>query len=140
MSENGNTPERKLSRTAWKPGQSGNPKGRPPKDESLSGVLRKFASEKVPAKLLASALPHLTPAQRRGLTWKQGIVAKICELALRGDLKAAELVFERIDGKVALKVDIAGRIRTMAEAFGMDPDEAIAEAELILSGMNEKEV
>lgn len=130
-SSNGDSPMKRSS--SWKKGQSGNPAGRPPKVESLTSYLRNMTHKAAPASLLKKAFPNMTATQRKNMTYKQAMIAKLLELAVGGDLRAIELVFERVDGKVAMKVNIVNRLRTFAEAYGLDPDEAVQEAEAILS-------
>ncbi len=62
------------SGTSWEPGQSGNPAGRPPKDEALTDVLR-------------------------GLVDKEDIAKKLIEVANKGDVGALKYVYDRLDGK-----------------------------------------
>ncbi len=78
-------------RGRWRPGYSGNPRGRPPKGQALSEHLRNVLAEEVEtvggcrvtrARLLAKAL---------------------VERATAGDMRAARLVLEHVDGKPAPK-------------------------------------
>lgn len=72
----------------WKPGQSGNPGGRPKKklvDELLTELLE--ASESGEARLIAK---------------------KLIALAKKGDTVAAKLVAERTQGKPMQKVEVSG--------------------------------
>jgi hypothetical protein len=81
-------PAEHLKGFQWKPGQSGNPGGRPKKklvDECLEELLEAADSEH--AKALAISL-----------------IAK----ALNGDTKAAQLVAERTQGKPSQKVEVSG--------------------------------
>jgi len=38
-----------------------------------------------------------------------------------------------LDAPTLVKIDVEGRIRSMAEQFGLDPDVAVAEAQAILA-------
>jgi hypothetical protein len=74
-------------------GQSGNPGGRPKRDTSLTGLLRKELNRKdgdAPGKTV--------------------IVKKLYELAKSGDVIALKYVFDRIDGKPieTVKADLSG--------------------------------
>jgi hypothetical protein len=60
--------------TPWKPGESGNPKGRPPKEEAVTDILRNTVD-------------------------KQALVNKLIELALNGDKTALTYCIDRLDGK-----------------------------------------
>lgn len=62
--------QRKPPPPRWKPGQSGNPKGRPPGIPSMAAVLR-------------------------GSIDVQAIIAKLAESAAKGNTRAAELLLDR---------------------------------------------
>jgi hypothetical protein len=65
----------------WKPGQSGNPAGRPPKGEALTDILK----EKVD---------------------KHAIAEKLIEVAMdKGDLAALKYIYDRIDGRPKETID-----------------------------------
>ena len=44
--QNESTPKRKAPKTAWKPGQSGNPKGRPRSGHAITDIVRKLGDTK----------------------------------------------------------------------------------------------
>ena len=71
----------------WKPGQSGNPSGRPKKGTSVADLLRWKAKRKVLA------------GPQKGKTYADAIAEVILVKAEAGDLKAAEMYFDRIEGK-----------------------------------------
>lgn len=92
----------------WVKGQSGNPKGRPKKDNTLISLL-KDELDKIPplkdketgrkntktwAKLLAEALP---PAAYKGL--------------LSGNVKPYAILLERIEGKVKDVIDLNAKVQ-----------------------------
>ena len=70
----------------WKPGQSGNPKGRPPKNISFTSILK--------AEILKS-----NPEDNRKRTWAQLIVLATMKLAIKGNATALKEVWDRIDGR-----------------------------------------
>ena len=72
--------------TSFKPGQSGNPKGRPPLGESMAEALRAV----------------MTPAHRKK------VAEKALALAEQGDIRAMEFIADRIDGKPAQRQIITG--------------------------------
>ncbi len=65
----------------WKPGQSGNPDGRPPKGFSMAEVLRELLEQ-----------GENKPSARQ-------IAEKAIAAAKSGDMRAIEFIFDRIDGK-----------------------------------------
>jgi hypothetical protein len=75
-------------------GQSGNPGGRPKKDNSLTGLLKKELGKK----------------DGKENTGKQRLVKKLIELAEGGDTVAIKYVFDRIDGKPVetVRADLQG--------------------------------
>lgn len=73
---------------SFKPGQSGNPKGRPKKLPQLD-------------KLLADVLGEET----KGVTAGEAILKALRAKASRGDVKAAELLLDRAYGKVKQEID-----------------------------------
>jgi hypothetical protein len=62
--------KQKLPRTAWKPGQSGNPRGRPRKGECLSDIIRETLAGK-------------PPGERR--TYREIIARRLAHIAAFGD-------------------------------------------------------
>src|SRR5262245_37311436 len=68
-------------------GQSGNPKGRPPKHECLTSLLKE-------------ELENISSADKEGRTWKELIVLATLKLAMKGNAAALREVWERVDGKV----------------------------------------
>jgi hypothetical protein len=71
----------------WKKGTSGNPRGRPKKQDSLTHLLR-------------DEIQKICPADREKRTWKQLIVRATLQLAMKGNATALKEVWERLDGKV----------------------------------------
>lgn len=75
-------------KTSWKPGESGNPEGRPKSGFALADLFRKVAEE----------------TDKEGVTRRERIIRKIMEKAESGSLNAAEMYFMREFGKVPDKV------------------------------------
>lgn len=69
------------NKTSWKPGQSGNKKGGPKKEYSLTHILRSNLD-------------------------KKALMEKLVELADKGDIRALQMIYERIEGKVKDKLEI----------------------------------
>jgi len=74
------------SGTSWRPGQSGNPSGRP-RNELLT-LLREAANE-----------------VDGGVTKGEKLVIKIWEMALAGDIRAISILFDRLFGRVREAMD-----------------------------------
>jgi hypothetical protein len=70
----------------WKKGVSGNPHGRPKKQDSLTNLLK-------------DEIGQICPADREKRTWKQLIVRAALQLAMKGNATALKEVWERLDGK-----------------------------------------
>ena len=72
----------------WKKGQSGNPKGRPKKGETLTDLLREKLS-------------------------KEEFIEKEIDLAMQGDPAARKQIWERLDGKVKEQLEIGQKHRPL---------------------------
>jgi hypothetical protein len=102
---------RNLEKGKRKPGQSGNPRGRPPNESSLTVLLRQ-------------ELDNICAADQKGRTWKELIVEALMRLAIKGNSTAINTVFERIEGKVKDEVDHSGTVKVVEiPATATDEDE-----------------
>lgn len=72
----------------WKPGESGNPNGRPKKGYSITETIRAMMDEK----------PEI----------KQALSTKVIEMALKGDLAAMKLVWSYLEGMPMQKQELSG--------------------------------
>jgi hypothetical protein len=86
------TPIKENQDTRWKPGQSGNPGGRP-KTAPLSYACRE---------LLASPVP----GDSEGRTYAQKIAATLAEKAIAGNIRAAQEIADRAEGKPRQSLEI----------------------------------
>ena len=75
--------------TRFKKGQSGNPKGRPPKLPKLDELLASVMSE-----------------ERNGLTAAEAVLRSLVVKATKGDVRAAELLLDRTFGKQRHDIDV----------------------------------
>jgi hypothetical protein len=73
--------------TRWKKGTSGNPRGRPKKQDCLTQLLRE-------------EIQKICPTDREKRKWKELIVRATLQLAMKGNATALKEVWERLDGKV----------------------------------------
>lgn len=77
----------------WKKGESGNPKGRPPKLPDLKELLCKVLGE-----------------EKHDITAAEAILRSLLSRAVKGDVRAAEVLLERGYGKVLQSLGITGEI------------------------------
>lgn len=107
--------------TEFKPGQSGNPNGRPKKPPEL-------------VKLLADVLGE----EKDGLTAAEAILKALRMKAVKGDIRAAEVLLDRAYGKAKQSVDHTTKgekILTPVTAGTMTREEMLQ----YLDGMNDQE-
>lgn len=92
--------------TQFKPGQSGNPKGRPKNVPTMNELLLKE---------LLSRVRVTTPDGRRRMVTKMELIAKqVSNNAVKGDLKSAKLVLEQLN---ASKSDSGDNIANLLQEF-----------------------
>ncbi|PYU29202.1 MAG: hypothetical protein DMG31_18180 [Acidobacteria bacterium] len=102
--------------TRWKKGASGNPRGRPKKQDCLSQLLRE-------------EIQKICPADREKRTWKQLIVFATLQLAMKGNPTALKEVWERLDGKVLQSEKlqlggVGGKHITIEVVYAEQPNES----------------
>jgi hypothetical protein len=90
-------PNRKGLMPAWKPGQSGNPSGRP-RMQPISDRYAHIAEQKLPENIRKKL--KLGP----GATYGDAIALRTFQAALEGDIAATREVREAIEGKAAIRV------------------------------------
>jgi hypothetical protein len=114
MPKSANTPrtdKRKAPKTAWKPGQSGNPAGRPKDGESWAAVI-KAVGEMYPDDLLVfipkgNDLGNAISQLPKGVQMKYLVTARVfAALMFEPSSGLWKELMERAEGKVQEKVDI----------------------------------
>jgi hypothetical protein len=85
-------PVRADEATRWKPGQSGNPGGRPKRTPLIDAC--------------REVLAKLVPGDPKGRTYAQAIAEKLAERAVQGDIRAAQELADRAEGKARQTVQI----------------------------------
>jgi hypothetical protein len=100
--------------TRFRPGQSGNPRGRPKRDRALSGLVARALAEKVEAK---------ENGRRRRITKLEAAVTQLVNRAANGEQRATQFVFALLDGD-------RGRSAPMAAERPREGD-ALVVAELV---------
>jgi len=85
----------------FKPGQSGNPHGRPKKAEALTEILR-----------LELDKCDVEYGEDEVISGKEAIARRLKEMAVRGDPVAIKYIYDRLDGRPreSLDIDQAGEI------------------------------
>ena len=68
---------------SWKPGKSGNPNGRPKKDDSMRAILER-------------ALEDIEPKSKK--QYKELVSKRLVVEAINGNVVAAKQIFDRMDG------------------------------------------
>lgn len=91
----------------WKKGQSGNPNGRPKGSRSVSDTFRKIASSDY-AKLVIGRgnTEQEIDLKTDGCDIVEAVAVCVIDKALNGDLKAADMMFDRLDGKAPQAIDM----------------------------------
>lgn len=91
-----------------KPGYTNNPNGKPKEHNSWAGILRRIGdSHKVSVTLTnAEGKEQTFHAKAKEGTIKEAASALLWASALKGNLKAFEMIMERIEGKVAQSVKL----------------------------------
>ena len=99
------TRDQVLKANAWKPGESGNPLGRPPNPISLTSAIKRIGDMKAPPKFVKE-LQEDIPELKDDLTFVEAVAARNWLKAIdfkTGDVMAKEIA-ERLDGKVPFPV------------------------------------
>lgn len=78
----------------FKKGQSGNPKGRPPKDWTMTSLIREALEESNETKVPRNKI----------------IARKLAELAEKGDMQAIKEINNRLDGMPKQSVEHSGQV------------------------------
>lgn len=89
------------NRWGFKPGESGNPKGRPRGSKSGTAALRRIARQ------------FLDP--KTGLSAEELIASKLIAKAIDGDLQAIKEYYDRTEGKPGLRVELETEIMDWRE-------------------------
>jgi len=82
----------------WKPGQSGNPKGRPPNIRYLTEILRSEVDKPCPP-IMRKMLSGIIPKKEK-LTIGQATVVATIRNMMKGNAAAIREIWNRMDGKV----------------------------------------
>jgi len=95
-------------RPAWKPGESGNPGGKPgrPKTKPITEAYKAVIADRLPDHLRKVKLGQHTLELPEGSTFADLIAIGQCASAIKGNTAAAEEIANRLEGKVAVELDV----------------------------------
>lgn len=106
--------------TRWKPGQSGNPAGKPKGTEHSSTRLRRLLDAVQKAK-------HPVTKQEEEFTTLELMDAALIARAMKGDVQAYKEILDRFEGKVPTKNEHSGPgggpIQTKTLVIELPPDD-----------------
>ncbi len=77
---------------AWKKGQSGNPRGRPPRGVTMTNALKRLLAKR----------------DTDGRPWRDVVAQALVDAALAGNVSAIKEIYERLDGKVEQGQEVSG--------------------------------
>ena len=85
----------------WKPGESGNPKGRPKGSRSISDYLRKFGDLDTPEALRERLRTMFPKIARKGdkFTMEEALWLSVYVHAIKGQPWAYNMIADRLEGK-----------------------------------------
>ena len=112
--------------TSWKPGQSGNPKGRPPEGESWAAVIKKISN--MTGEEAVAYTREFTKffAPFKGVTLKEAVVLR-CFAAILFEPQAAMLnaLMDRAEGKLSQSVptDLKASLLLRMQELGLTLDD-----------------
>lgn len=80
----------------FKPGESGNPSGRPKRGETMTDILR--------------SLGEIEDVRHEGkmIARRVAVGHRVWQLALRGDVTAFKYIYDRLDGKPMQEIKVSG--------------------------------
>lgn len=107
--ESANAVEKQKPAHLWKPGESGNPAGKKKGTRHFSTLIRE-AITKV--------------ATDTGTSDDKEIVRALVEKAKMGDLKAVDMVLDRVDGKAEQTINLDGEV-TINDGLSLEEKEAL---------------
>lgn len=100
----------------FKPGQSGNPGGRP-KKQPITDYLIDQLDQPIPEAMKAKLPPIFVDVYGTEATFGQVLAFKLITQGLRGDMQAAKEILDRVEGKVTKKLEHSGRM-TLEDLVG----------------------
>ena len=101
--------------TSFRPGQSGNPTGRPKGLVSLTKAVADVLEQPATREMVERIVPkkqaaRYTDAQLAGLRNVDLVAIRAVELAIRGDVGTLQTIWSYMDGKPTEHVDVTGEV------------------------------
>jgi hypothetical protein len=134
MSKSANRPttdKRKPPRTAWKPGESGNPAGAPKRGESWAEIIKQYGDmTPVEAADRANEIAKQLRRIGEGVTLKEAVVVRVyAALLFEPSASLLNSFMERAEGKVETPVKHSGEVSVSWSKFINDDSNPDAEAD-----------
>ncbi len=113
-----------MEETRFKPGQSGNPKGRPKGTGGpyMTRILKELLEQDIDIKNIGD-LKRFFDIKGTKMTNKHAIMFRLLKKAHDGDSKAIEVLLDRIDGKVTQPLEHSGDIQQRPDLSHLSLDE-----------------
>jgi hypothetical protein len=124
-------------RPAWKPGQSGNPKGRPTLGKDIPGILRAIGELNASPQAIQTLVKYFPEQKEKLLTlnnrdtvlWRAYLDAEF------GDRYSRDFVAERTEGKVREYIDISSGDKELRQPPAIDLSQLTPEKLAFLRGI-----
>lgn len=97
---------------SFKKGESGNPKGRP-KGQSLTSILQDAVDRKISKTDPLSGL-------KKKVTISKALAYSVISKGLKGDIKAINMIFDRLEGKPKQSIEMDGDLNTNTNRTNID--------------------
>ncbi len=88
----------------FKPGQSGNPKGRPKTDKCIPDILRRLGCVKPPEEILEDVKTYFP--ELKNFTWLEALQCQAFIYAFKGNSWAFHYIADRTEGKPIQKIEL----------------------------------
>jgi len=120
----------------FKPGESGNPEGKPPGAKRVSSVLREMIERLAPGQIADMRLVKEFCKGKKRVTNADALAARIFYAAMvDGESWACREIIDRLEGKPQQSIDIDLAVadwRTLAANAGLSEEDVFAEAKLLI--------